>query len=576
MPEQQTKKGDIDKFQALPQEVRDFLMDEKSSDANVKIVEKFKLSPIEEDLFFDLTDKVIYKELKLEDFFAEVKTVFKFDEKKAKDFALEILGTIFLPIDSYLGDVQGEIKKMGATAGNFAVEKIKTEELTPEMLTKRIVVETGIGLESALAKKFEDIILNRFRGVRDEAETLETLKRGKKLGGLEMGEEDAKKISLNLEAKLKSVKIIEPRQNFVPQNLGGQAEKKESDKKIIKKTVKPIPDGVDSPNKSGNDNGGVAKKADLAFGAEDEREVLHISHQLEKRGVETKTDLGEEIKKSTEKIAKYGKITFTDENLKSKFGNIVSARLRDIRDEMETMEILTRDKGVGGLGLAPEAAKTISGLIETEFQLLSEARKAREFKKNEEWKQMDGAERATREEGLKAAEQKKLDDKYQKITSNSFRAKTVKSPTLNNGEIAQVKSEPVTRPVEFSRPVTPSGKPLVEDISFTPKLLGPIDELKKMTLVDFRRFGKNPSLSAEKIKDKIDLLEDESHLKKIEGLRAWRESEVAKNYFEIMRQSINDGKSIDEIIATRNAGKIPSLTPDEFRAVMKLSEDMRV
>lgn len=554
MPEEAQK---IDKFQTLPPAVKDFLLDEKSSEANLKIEEKFRLSPAEEDLFFDLTDKVIYKELKLENFLTEVKKNFKFDDKKSKDFALEIMGTVFLPIDSYLGDVRGAIEKMGSSAGNFAVEKIETEELAPEMLIKRISVETEVQFDGAQLKKFEEIVLNRFRGVRDQAETLETLMRGEKSGGLELSEEDAKKVSVNLEAKLKSVKLIEPR---------SEPKKKEPVKKITpKKTI-----GEPFPNKL------TAKKTDLAFGAEDEREVLHLTHNLEKRGVEIKTNFPEEIKKSTEKIAQYGKITFTDENLKNKFSNIVSARLRDIRDEMETMEILTRDKGVGGLGLATDVAKKISELIETEFQLLSEARKARELKKHEEWKQTDKAEKAQKEELVKTEERRKLDDKFRKITGNSSKIKTVGSEAPYSKADVRVKSEPVVKPIEFPRPMAASGKPLVEDISFTPKLLGPIDELRKMTLLDFRRFGKNPESAAAKIKDKIDLLEDESHIKKIEGLRAWRESEVAKIYFEIMRQSINDGKSIDEIIATRNAGKIPSLTPDEFKAVMKLSEMMRL
>jgi hypothetical protein len=554
MPGEKTKK-EIDKFQALPLAVKDFLLDEKSSEANLKVVEKFKLSPAEEDLFFDLTDRVIYKEIKLEDFFAEVKKSFKFDEKKAKDFALEILGNIFLPIDSYLGDVQGEIKKMGATAGEFVVEKIEAEELTPEILTKRILVETGINLDNSFVKKFEEIVLNRFREVRDEAETLETLSRGKKLGGLELNKEDAKKISANLEAKLKSVKIVEPKP---------EPEKKELVKKTVKKEIKnkkAVPTiGAPSPDKL------PVKKTDLAFGAEDEREVLHIKHNLEKRGVETekKTDFNEGIKKSTEKIVNYGKITFTDENLKNKFGNIISARLRDIRDEMETMEILTRDKGVGGLGLAPEMAKKISKLIETEFQILSEARKERESQKNNEWKKTSELEKIKKEEGLKTKEQNKLDNKWKELVGSSAKIKT-KIPEM------RVETE------KFAvAPVTQPGRKKIEDINFAPKLVGPIDELRQMTLVDFRRLGKKVELSAEKIKDKIDLLEDESHLKKMEGLKAWRESEVAKIYFEIMRQSINEEKSIDEIIATRNAGKIPSLTPDEFKAVMKLNEMLRI
>ncbi|MEA3272559.1 MAG: hypothetical protein U9P90_02725, partial [Patescibacteria group bacterium] len=79
MPEEVKKKqekDDLDKFQALPQVVQDFISSPKSSKTNLDIFKKFKLSSEQESLYFDITDKVFYKELSLEDFPAEVEKAF--------------------------------------------------------------------------------------------------------------------------------------------------------------------------------------------------------------------------------------------------------------------------------------------------------------------------------------------------------------------------------------------------------------------------------------------------------------------------------------------------------------------
>ena len=117
-------------------------------------------------------------------------------------------------------------------------------------------------------------------------------------------------------------------------------------------------------------------------------------------------------------------------------------------------------------------------------------------------------------------------------------------------------------------------RPKLEDVKTSPKLTGPVEELRAITIVDFRRLSKDPREACVKVKDKIDLLGEQSYTRRSEGIAAWTASEVTRTYLELMRESLN-GTPLQEAIAAREASKKPVLTAEEFRAVAELSRQMR-
>jgi dsDNA-specific endonuclease/ATPase MutS2 len=114
----------------------------------------------------------------------------------------------------------------------------------------------------------------------------------------------------------------------------------------------------------------------------------------------------------------------------------------------------------------------------------------------------------------------------------------------------------------------------MEDVIFQPRIMGPIDELKYMSLINFRRLDKDPFKAAEKIKEKINLLEEE-YSKKVEGIKAWRSSPVNRLYLQMGEASISHKKPIDVIIEERrNEGK-EYLNNKEFEAIINLNRELR-
>ena len=107
------------------------------------------------------------------------------------------------------------------------------------------------------------------------------------------------------------------------------------------------------------------------------------------------------------------------------------------------------------------------------------------------------------------------------------------------------------------------------------KLMGPIDELHEMDIMEFRRLEGDPKKACGKLKEKIETLEKDSFGEMAQGILAWRQSPVSKLYLDMGRESIINKQSIEKIIEKRKAEARPYLTTQEFDAVMDFNEQIR-
>jgi len=110
-----------------------------------------------------------------------------------------------------------------------------------------------------------------------------------------------------------------------------------------------------------------------------------------------------------------------------------------------------------------------------------------------------------------------------------------------------------------------------------PGLIGPIEEIRTMTLVQWRRLGRTPEECAERIKQKIQLLANETYDMRVDGLKAWRQTEMYKQYTEISSEIMHGQKSLPDAIdswkARTNATHV--LTPEEWNTILKLNGQLR-
>lgn len=320
-----------------------------------------------------------------------------------------------------------------------------------------------------------------------------------------------------------------------------------------------------------------APKSDFEKRAKDEMEVEINKKKKEIEAAPAPIKSSEDpLALKVKAIVSSSNITFTDTALQRRLETIISARLRDIRDETETKEMLVRGEKVGGLGLNAEQTErvlTLLGLAVREFT--AEYNKIEEVKRKEFIKgQLEKeALRKMERERRERAEREKL---YARVTGVTPTIKTIKKPTAVGQQQQVISSRPTaTGQIPDSKFQIPTTKPRMEEIKFTPKIKGPVEELGTMVLEEFRRLSKDPKMAIEKIKDKLELLGEESFTKKTQGIAAWQESGVNKVYLNLLKESLNRGVAPIVVIEEYTQSAKPTLTKEEFTAIMELNRSLR-
>ena len=135
-------------------------------------------------------------------------------------------------------------------------------------------------------------------------------------------------------------------------------------------------------------------------------------------------------------------------------------------------------------------------------------------------------------------------------------------------------SPKITKPISlFDK--TESGKIKMDDIKYRPRIFSPIEELKYMTLGNWRRISLQPNEVKEKIKIKINNLEKEGYDKKIAAIQAWKISPINQLYVDICRASLALGKSTKEILAEKRKVEPNYLTDEEFTVIIQLNQELK-
>lgn len=331
-------------------------------------------------------------------------------------------------------------------------------------------------------------------------------------------------------------------------------------------------------------------------------------------------------------------VTLPDDDMKRRFRTLVTLYFRDLRDALETKSKFTMPVTSGGMGMNDAEADRVMTVLKEKvkgFSAVMDGRAAEskaKFVSEQATKHMEGQAAGERKE------QEALDRQYKGLLEKTGvpapagvqrlappgppRIVPVTGPDARSAALPQVKPIPPAAPTVTpppAAPVTPgtaptapapavsvpvappaatpvvapampspvvspspmvaapsSGatRPTVADVKFVQKLIGPIEELRALTMKDYRRLSKEPREATLKIKDKIDLLEDQGFERKTEGIKAWQESEVNKMYLDILRKSL-EGMPVNDVIAERELAGQVTLNKAEFDSIMELNRKLR-
>lgn len=330
-------------------------------------------------------------------------------------------------------------------------------------------------------------------------------------------------------------------------------------------------------------NTGV-QSSQFFFSTEDEEEIRQLT-QKSTTEVPVVAPAGVDLEERLNKVIEKADINFGSEELTNRFRLILRTYLRGIRTKLDTRLTLTKNFEAGGLGFDSDSAENVLNLADQSEALVQAEpiRKPPALPVPE-----DQLLQASQQSTAPVLGARDVEYSLEKTIADRQAAglapgQQVSAPTAQP-EPASAFSVPVTAPTTNSeepetlvirRPIDSNSKPKVQDIKFVPKTMGPVEELLYMDLTAFRRYEKEPIAIANKIREKIKILENENYGKKLEAVKAWRQSPVQKLYITIGEAAMSKNQPVEIIIQERLDAGEETLTNEEFEVIMNLNRDLR-
>ena len=330
-----------------------------------------------------------------------------------------------------------------------------------------------------------------------------------------------------------------------------------------------------------------------AFTKEDEKEVTQVqtltSEILNEKGPA-------DVPSIVNDICKDPSFHFEEPLLQDRCRKLIESRVRDVRDAVQVRSQLEQPIDKGGLGVSgrrlADLLERLEGHVEAYQSLLLKDQKQEQKQEQEEAK-MKKEEKAQAIEQHAQKEEQVLSKRYISLTGKMPTERVLPvSPPMSRtsaaisaqhellqreGKIDVAKVRSVVEQAKQQRPVTPqsSVRPSMQEVTFTKRLSGPLDELRALTLVDFRRLSRDPIQASTKVKDKVDLMEEQGYDKKVEAVAAWRSSPVNQLYVQLTREAVLKGISVKDLLFQKRERKEEIFSDEELKALMQLNADLR-
>ena len=297
--------------------------------------------------------------------------------------------------------------------------------------------------------------------------------------------------------------------------------------------------------------------------AELAREVQHIKHDLMPKAEVSSID----FKKIAGDIFARSQLKVSNADAESRLLTIILARLKDVRDSNETREILARDAALGGMSFDEQKINILLPLLDAEFKKIQEHLKSEQEEKIAASRREEEGRRKKAAEASHQAEQAVLDKRFKELVGKRGENKTAPLP-LKKGE-----RERDLKPLIPS--LAESEHPKVQDIKPAHKLIGPVEEIGALTLINFRQLAPSAADAAKRIREKVEALKTDSLKKWQEGIAAWHASEPSKLYLKLLGQALRERKSIKQVAIDRQSRGEPFLSGEEIDAIMTLNKQLR-
>ncbi len=614
-------------FRQLAQ-VQEFLLDVSIYDALETIAQKYNFSQDRLKELLDLCEAIIRGKLNINQVPLFLGKAFGIDEEKAKQVACDLVGYRLLPLCEFIADVEKSIKSWGGEIADYPSLRIKKPLVDDEITA--FAKEIGLELPEHLLKRFVFLAKGYTSKERNRDATLTLLMRPITIGGLEMTKDQADKLFVMLDNKFvissSADSSLQPSnislassnaslpssgltggssdldENGSPIVVGDRKVEVEEREELVEVKKEAVEDRKEEKNKVAEVIEVVTKnttrtrellpikavphalttEVPVISGSimhkDEEVEVARFKKQLEKSSSANDAQYNKKQDEIINKTSNSLFPLFKECKLTQQTAfDIASAFVRGRLEAQRTNALLvdkykiSQDKiypilsilkaGFDELhkkpNVKPQGSASIVKVAEQEKRLLNERHAAiTKTVASESVESVLASARVsasrTKDEEIKLGREKVSCDNLREAQEKSKPKKAIVS--------LSAQSIPVKNKQNVSQKVV--------DVVYSQKLVGPIEELGTMGIVEFRRLSSDPKEAIEKIFGILELLESDDYEQKVKGVLAWRKSPLQELYLSLSQEALITGSSIADISTSRRNKGEASLSTAEVEAIV--------
>lgn len=522
-------------FEAAPEAVQNYLLDTPAMEAEDKAQE---ILSYDHDAWNRLMD-VVWDEMFLRipepEFRARIAQVA--GDRDPKEVEKALLRHVVLPLaDLVPWDVERRLQELGFSIAEIqSVPRVSLRPVSYGAAVRRIAAQAKVSLISEESvRRCRDLLISYIKGVRLIEQVKEQLQRSQAEGGVGLAREQSEAFCREMIDILSRTEVVSEQEYvdwFTSFQRGLEAERIASQQ--------------------------IQRQAKAAV-PEPSPETIPASVFTSPQAREAQAALASAIEATYRATAWTG-----DEYLAKRLQNIISTRIRDVRNQAQVEDVLRRDQKVGGMGLSEDEAERVADIIESQYKL------HREAVVNEEKQNIN---RVQEQQGQKISERKARESQAhaewfeKKIRSGQREdeARQVFFQQMKEAAAGRVQAVPGS---------TPNGAPapMVDSVTAPTRLMGLTEELQDTSVDMFRRLARSPQDAAAKLIQKLDALKAESFERWTEGVQAWRASPLQQAYLSLIGDSFRAGRSVVEIIEQKAKTDPNVLTSEEVGAIMEIN-----
>lgn len=478
-----------------------------------------------------------------------IASAFGLDEAKSKELTCDVLGYGVLPLELFIPGIPEAITALGGDVKKYPADRVPKEKITAMNWAERLKETAHITFSEVLTKRLALLLEGRVKGEKN-AESLRTyFVRSLTIGGLGLPKEQIDALLAAIEGQADFVELVS-----------------DEEWKKMQAALTDLSQDGGGPQGAVPDAGVIEVAPSHELAAEVPVQIVSVKMVNDAR-----------VKEAVEATLEAAKTVLLDKNVSlDKFKELADKNIRGVRDPGKTRDILEQEYKLAGADLRVVLDALSMGTKKYGGEKLSKEEK--------------GEERGEDGRGVsELGESNALDEKFATLTKTQptesiapiMPGSRVSAARDVGASSAPSKTAKVLRPklakaeltVGSVSPVAPERK--VTDVVKAARLMGPIEQLKNMSPLVFRRLSSDPAEATQKIDDLLSSLAVGGYEDKLSGIKAWRASPMNQLYLTIAEEALSAGLSVPEVASRRRKEGKESLSPAEIKALVSLNAKLR-